>query len=154
MHPHLPVWVLVADASRARIFEVKIGSQVFELVSEFPHPASRAKDHDVGSDRPGRVSQSHAGPHPGKGSRSGTEEHSHKETEHDHFARELVTELTRGLNEHRCGRIVVDANPEFLGHLREVAGSNLAKHISESVAKDYTGLDARELAERLRDHLA
>ena len=75
MHPHLPVWVLVADASRARIFEVKIGSQVFELVSEFIRPAGPG-DHDVGSDRPGRVSQSHAGPHPGKGSRSGTEEHS------------------------------------------------------------------------------
>jgi len=154
MQPHLPVWVLVADASRARIFEVKIGSNAFELVHDYPHPASRLKDHDVGSDRPGRVSQSHAGPHPGKGSRSGTDEHSFKETEHDHFARELCGELTRGLNEHRCGRVVLVANPEFLGHLREVADHNLTKHVSEGVAKDYTSLDPRELAERLRDHLA
>ena len=133
MQPHLPVWVLVADASRARIFEVKIGSDVFELVSEFPH-AGRGHNHHAG----------HAA----------SETHSNKETGHDHFARELCQALTKGLNDHKCGRVVLVANPEFLGHLREVADHNLQKHISEAVHKDYTTLQPRELSERLRDHLA
>ena len=133
MQPHLPVWVLVADASRARIFEVKIGSDAFELVQEFPH-ASHSSSHHAG----------HAA----------AETHGNKETGHDHFARLLCAALTRGLNDHKCGRVVLAANPEFLGHLREVADHNLQKHISEAVHKDYTTLNPRELAERLRDHLA
>ena len=129
MQPHLPVWVLVADSSRARIFEVKIGSDAFELVSEFPHAGGHKHHHDGAAD-------------------------AHNHAAHTQFARELCHALSQGLNSHRCGRIVIAANPEFLGHLREVADHNLQKHISEAVHKDYTTLNPRELAERLRDHLA
>lgn len=129
MQPHLPVWVLVADASRARIFEVKIGSDAFELVSEFPHSGGHKHLHDGAAD-------------------------AHNHAAHTHFARELCHALSQGLHAHRCGRIVIAANPEFLGHLREVADHNLQKHISETVHKDYTTLSPRELSERLRDHLA
>ncbi|MFO0622641.1 MAG: host attachment protein [Polyangia bacterium] len=129
MQPHLPVWVLVADSSRARIFEVKIGSDAFELVSEFPHAGGHKHHHDGAAD-------------------------AHNHAAHTQFARELCHALSQGLNSHRCGRIVIAANPEFLGHLRDVADHNLQKHISEAVHKDYTTLNPRELAERLRDHLA
>lgn len=129
MQPHLPVWVLVADSSRARIFEVKIGSDAFELVSEFPHAGGHKHHHDGAAD-------------------------AHNHAAHTQFARELCHALSQGLNSHRCGRIVIVANPEFLGHLRDVADHNLQKHISEAVHKDYTTLNPRELAERLRDHLA
>lgn len=129
MQPHLPVWVLVADSSRARIFEVKIGSDAFELVSEFPHAGGHKHHHDGAAD-------------------------AHNHAAHTQFARELCQALSQGLNSHRCGRIVIAANPEFLGHLRDVADHNLQKHISEAVHKDYTTLNPRELAERLRDHLA
>ena len=129
MQPHLPVWVLVADSSRARIFEVKIGSDAFELVSEFPHAGGHKHHHDGAAD-------------------------AHNHAAHTQFARELCHALSQGLNSHRCGRIVIAANPEFLGHLRDVADHNLQKHISEAVHKDYTTLNPREVAERLRDHLA
>ena len=129
MQPHLPVWVLVADSSRARIFEVKIGSDAFELVSEFPHAGGHKHHHDGAAD-------------------------AHNHAAHTQFARELCHALSQGLNSHRCGRIVIAANPELLGHLRDVADHNLQKHISEAVHKDYTTLNPRELAERLRDHLA
>ena len=96
MQPHLPVWVLVADSSRARIFEVKIGSDAFELVSEFPHAGGHKHHHDGAAD-------------------------AHNHAAHTQFARELCHALSQGLNSHRCGRIVIAANPEFLGHLRDVA---------------------------------
>ncbi len=63
-------WVLVADASRARIFSVpEKDGKPWTLEKEFEHPESRAKATDLTTDVPGRVKQSF-----GQGSRPAMEE--------------------------------------------------------------------------------
>src|SRR5437867_3788202 len=48
-------WILVSDASRARVFEVNHGRQPLRLVRELSHPKSRLKAHDLVTDNRGRM---------------------------------------------------------------------------------------------------
>lgn len=114
------------------------------------HPQSRSKNSDLVTDKPGRVSQSHVAPTgPAKGSRSGMEHESPKSIEQEHFARELSAELARGLAEHAYEDLVIVANPAFLGTLRQVADTQVLKHVKASIDKDYTMLKLPELQEKL-----
>lgn len=150
MTTYTPTWILVADASRARLFKYDGFGTAIELLKEWEHPGSRAKNCDLATDRPGRMVQSHVQPHPGHGSKSGMEaELSPKEVEHEHFARELAGELTKGLSGNAYSRLVLAANPRFLGTLRSVADEKVRKHIIASVSKDYTALPVRALEQEL-----
>jgi protein required for attachment to host cells len=147
---NIPTWVLVADAARARLFRYDDVRTAIEPLKEWEHPGSRAKNQDLVTDRPGRTNQPHLTPKVGHGSGSAMEaELSPKETEQEVFARLLASELARGLSEHAYGRLILVANPRFLGMLRRVADEQVRKHIVSSVSKDYTMLPVRELEQQL-----
>lgn len=146
-----PTWILVADASRARLFKYAGFGAALEELAAWQHPKSRARNSELMADRPGRVAQSHAGPHPGHGSRSGMEpDLSARDQEHVHFARELAAELAKGLHSKAYGQLVLVANPEFLGTLRHVSDEQVLKHTIASVDKDYTALPTRDLEDKLK----
>ena len=48
-------WIVVADSARARIFEADSHSGSCSEVADLTHPASRAHERDLASDRPGRA---------------------------------------------------------------------------------------------------
>src|SRR5260370_37261798 len=52
------IWILLADAASARLYESRGGRSDWTLVREFSHPESRALEQDLVSDKPGRVEQS------------------------------------------------------------------------------------------------
>jgi protein required for attachment to host cells len=140
----------VADAARARLFQYDGFGIPLKMLKEWQHAESRAKIQDLVTDRPGRVMQSHSAPHPGHGSRSGTEpEVSPKRLEHEHFARQLIDELDHGLGKNAYGRLILIANPEFLGLLRRAASSQVLKRTVASLDKDYTMLPIKELEQHL-----
>lgn len=149
-----PIWVLISDATRARLFVVAGPEQPLVELPALIHPASRARDQEIYSDRPGRVAQAHAGPHPGHGSRSAMEPGtSAAEVEHQRFARHVAEELHRGLMERAYGRLVVAASPAFLGLLRKELSPQIIQHISATLNKDYTHLGLNELEKHLKEHL-
>ena len=156
MKPTYPIWILVSDASRARIYSVELEHRPMVLRAEFEHSESRAMEKDLVSDRPGRMSQStSSGGHPGHGSRSGMEPGTTaKEVEHERFARTLTAELNTQFSRNAFARLVVVANPEFLGLLRDSLSEPLKKALSASVNKDYTRLELRDLEEQLAEVLA
>jgi protein required for attachment to host cells len=134
-------WVLVADASRARIFSIPENNKPWLLEKELEHPESRAKATDLTTDVPGRVKQSF-----GAGSRPAMEDPTDpKEVEAQAFARSLAAELERGLNQNRFERLTLVAPPHFLGLLRGTVPEQVSKRIHHSINKDYTLLPAREL---------
>lgn len=150
MTAYSPTWVLVADAARARLFQYDGFGTAIKQLKEWSHPSSRAKNQDFVTDRPGRVMQAHRGPHAGHGSRSGMEpELPPKRLEHERFARELQGELEQGLDKNAYERLVIIANPEFLGALRHVASAQVVKHTVASLDKDYTMMGIVELEQRL-----
>src|SRR5262245_52884122 len=134
MTTYSPTWILVAGASQARLFKYDGFKTPIQPLREWEHPQSRARNQDLASDRPGRVTQSHAGPHPGKGSKSGMEaELTPKKVEHERFARELAAELDKIAAEDTMARFVLVANPEFLGQLRQVESEQVRKHTVASL---------------------
>jgi protein required for attachment to host cells len=57
--------------------------------------------------------------------------------------------LETGLAENAYERLFLIAPPHFLGLLRAALSPGVAKHVERTLDKDYTGLVARELAERI-----
>lgn len=143
-------WVLVADASRARIFSIPENNKPqkplpWVLEKEFDHPEGRARATELTTDVPGRVKQSF-----GANSRPAMEEPTDpKEVEAQSFARQLAESLEQGLNRNKFERITLVAPPHFLGLLRGAVNEQVSKRIHQSVNKDLTLLPARELPEHL-----
>jgi protein required for attachment to host cells len=154
MTKKFPILVVIADAGRARILTVEGPEQPLTEKADLVHPESRLRESELLTDRPGRVSQSHAGPHPGHGSRSGMEPGTHAtDVEHERFAREVADHLKRTANGHAAGRIVLVVSPVFLGLLRKELDPQLTDRISVTVHKDYTHLGLNELERRLKEYL-
>ena len=151
MRPIYPMWILVSDSSRARLFSVASAHRPLVLEADFEHAESRAREQELVTDRPGRMSQSTAGgAQPGHGSRSGMEPSTPPKTvAHERFARILTMELNTQFSRNAYARLVITANPEFLGLLRDNLSEPLKKNLVATLNKDYTRLTEVELAEQL-----
>jgi len=55
MYQGKPIWVLAADASRAKIWAASTPSSSLELVHEIESPEGRMHERDLTSDLPGRA---------------------------------------------------------------------------------------------------
>lgn len=141
-------FVLVADASRARLFR-REESGALALLEEAEHPESRAHNRDLGADKPGRA---FTGVGVSKG-RSALEPRTEpQEVEAEKFARELGDRLAQAFDAHAFDELIVAAPPKFLGLLRETLATHkdhVDRRVKMWVEKDYTELDARDVAERL-----
>lgn len=143
-------FVLVADASRARLYLHNEGSSQLSVAEEFEHPESRAKNLDLASDKPGRAFSS-GGTGMGRSAMESPTEP--KEVEAEKFARELGHRLAALCDAHAFDDLVIAAPPKFLGLLRGALATHHNGVSNRVVAwheKDYTTVtDVRELAERL-----
>ncbi len=139
-------WILVCDASRARIFSLTDWDKPWKLAHELDRPEARAKTSDLVTDGVGRVQQSgNTSLKPGMESPTDP-----KEVEAMRFAQEIAELLSKGRTRGDFGELVVAAAPHFLGLLRKKISDPVARLVQRSIDKDYTHLSARELATRLR----
>jgi protein required for attachment to host cells len=142
-------WILIGDASRARVFATNGKGRPWTLVRELAHPESRLKGREIMSDKPGRVQQSM-----GAKSRPGMEPPtSPKEVEAGRFAENLAHVLEEGHGHNAYARVILVAPPHFLGLLRRVISTQVSKRVSASLDKDLTELKEHELPGRLADLL-
>jgi protein required for attachment to host cells len=139
-------WLVVANASRARVLEESDPSGTYVHVADMVHPQSRQKGTDLAGDRPGHVPGVSAH---GAGSSAFDPRTDAREREHDRFAREVATALNDGVAAGRCAGLVLVASNPFLGHLKEHLSEQANKALLRSVPADYTALNDRELAQRL-----
>jgi protein required for attachment to host cells len=141
-------WILIADGSRARLFEHQRSLRSFELVVEEDRPELRDRALMRDADRPGRVHDS-----VGQG-RHGMQPHtSTDQLNREHFARELVDRLAQAANEHRFGQLLLVAPPTMLGALRSQLGEGLRERVIAEIDKDLTKIPAHELPEHLQEWL-
>jgi protein required for attachment to host cells len=140
----MSTWIIVGHRAGARIVEHSRSG--LKLVSETEHAAGRLKDADMGSDKPGRISSS-VGP--------GRNAYSPHESAHDHaaqtFANELAQTLRAARNEHRVERLVLVAEPRFLGMLRGALDGPTAALIHDEVHKDLANVPLHDLQGHLRE---
>ena len=141
----MDTWILVADASRARIFATGKKGQPWKLVEDFEHPESRMKNRQLEPLEQGRTRHSfNAGHRPRMEPRTPPQQ-----VEKEHFAQELANALSKSLVDGACSSLVLVAPAQFLGDLKTMLSDHAAKCVLATVAKNYTGSDARELASRL-----
>jgi len=136
-------WIVVANSSRARLFERRGASEGLVLVREFEHPESRAKGGDLVSDRPGHTATD-------QGRRTALDPDTEpKRVAQEQFARELGHALEQGRVQNRYGGVVLVASAPFLGILRARLPEGVKTQLREAIDKDYTALAERELAAQL-----
>lgn len=139
-------WVLVADASRARLYAQAELAGPLGLVQEFEHAESRMKGEQLASDRPGRIFRD------GGGHGAYAEPSDPKAYEAQRFAQELAQILDKGRVTNSYQKLVVVAPPHFHGELNLHLNAHTREKISSRIEKDYTQLPPKELAERMSEH--
>jgi protein required for attachment to host cells len=141
----MSTWILVSDASRARLFstngETKNG---WKLIEELTHPESRMHE-SVETGKEGRVHQPASRGHV----LAVDPVSSQKEIERERFAQQLAQLLDHRYDQRSYKELVIVAPPAFLGSLRRNMPAKVTKHIVATVDKDYT-LDP---VHRLQEHL-
>ncbi len=142
----MKTWILVSDASRARIFEAENIEARWHAVDELRHPDSRKKSSELSPTEPGHAQKSKGSPR-----HSSFEPHqTPHEVEAQHFAQQLADRLNRGADKRLYEEVVLVAPPPFLGLLRQHLDSDTAKRVRSCIDRDYTGLAERELVEQVR----
>ena len=137
----LPVWIVVANGSRARVLERRSHHEGLSEVRDWVHPATRQHRADL----PGGHRQS------GIRGRSGLAERApEQDRERAAFARDICRWLEHSLNAHTVGSVALLSSNPFLGELVAHGQGMLRKHLCASHAVDLTGLALPDLEQRLR----
>ena len=144
----MATWLLVANASCARLYKTQPRPRTLTLVKSFEHPASREKGEELASDRPGRIQTDNPG---GETAAHGAynEPTSPKEYEHERFAMLLAKTLEDGRTHNHFDQLILVASPQFHGLLNKQMNGHLTKMVSTHLNKDYTRLDEAELVQKL-----
>lgn len=135
----MATWIMTADRAGARIFERD--GDTLSLLETITHEEGRLKDIDVKSDKPGRAFGSG-----GSGGRAmATHEAPHEQIAKG-FAHDLATKLRLGRVHGRFSRLVIAAEPRFLGRLRDALDVDTGRLVVQSLAKDMQRMRPDELA--------
>lgn len=136
--------VVVAHRSGARLFEHRGPGKPLARVESLEHPQGRAQDHEVGTDRPGRSGET------GAVSRHAMEP---RETPHEHdaraFAKLIAHRLTKGRQEHAFTRLVLVAEPHFLGYLDAELDRPTHALVTDRIHKDLANVGDGDIADHL-----
>ena len=140
--------VLVADASRARIFEAPLPKDGLTEIEELVHPASKMHPQDMASDEPG-VSQDRVG----QGIHAMGQENDIKKQEAIRFAKEVVDKIVELHQKKDYAKLYVIAAPAFLGLLRTKFTNTTKNIIVDEISKNLTTFDIEEIRSHLPKYL-
>lgn len=126
-----PVWILIADSSRARIFTAESSAAELIEIESLNHSEARLHEKELGSDLPDNANGVQ-----GTGDHLYMDESSPKEQEEINFAKRVSQHLCHELNLNKFESLFVVAAPSFLGKLRSACSNRLQKHIAFSLDKN------------------
>lgn len=139
-----PVWILVADSSRARIFSAENSAAELIEIETLLHPQARLHEQQLDSDLPGKANGTM-----GAGGHNYSDEVSPKEQEEINFSKTVATHLCDELNQNKFDKLFVIAAPSFLGDLRRAFSTRLSKHLVFSLDKNVVSLTPQEIRAHL-----
>jgi len=138
-------WVLVAENSRARLFEMDSPRGALRELETLAHPEGRQKAGDIDSDRPGRAFDSR-----GEGRHAMVRSVDPKEQGAMDFARRIAERLEQGRTGGAFDGLVLVAPPAFLGLLRKCFAEPLRKKVVREINKDLVHLGAEAIERHVR----
>jgi len=121
-------WVVVAESSRAKIFELDQKDRSLTELVGFAHTPSRAHARQLDTDMPGH-------------SRHGKSRHllGQEGAKHQHsatFARTLGNHLETARHKHQFDKLIVMSPPGFLGELRKKMSHETNKSVVSEIDKN------------------
>ena len=143
------LWCLVADASRARLFELVHPGHGIREIETVLNPEGRAQNRELDTDGSGRFY--------GKGERQQGHTAPAQVSAVDHdvelFAKSLVARIEKGRTDARYDRLCLVAAPRFLGMLRGHLGKDAERLVELAIDKDLSRAPEAEVERALRDQL-
>ena len=141
-------WVVVADSSAARIFDLESPGGALQEIASYAHPEGRAHDRDLRTDQPG-VTKDRMGY-----ARHGMEPKvTPKDQEANAFARSLAERIEAARAKSEIERVILVAPPEFLGRLRNVLDDDARKIVVGEHNINVVKLRPEEIRKHLPDKL-
>ena len=131
--PANAIWIIAADAGRARIFSASRDDGQLEELFDFVNPDARLQDHEALSDRRGHVTQGAAGI-----GHAFEPRESHGEHIAEAFAKDLCHRLGVAQRSGEVKRIYLLAAPQFLGLLRKNLDKATHALVAQELATDLT----------------
>lgn len=138
------VWVVVASSTRCRIFAQNKHSGPLEPVAELEHPAGRLHGRDLVTDRPGRAFDSS-----GNGRHAMGQTVDPHEQENIRFAKTVAGKIDAARKKERFDRLVLVADPRFLGHLRHGLSSATRQRLTTELQKNLADADPKAIRSAL-----
>ncbi len=131
--------IVVADQAEARFYDTESADPHLRASGHLSDPEARLHERDLVSDRPGRVFD-HAAPQGGRRGAvahhaTGGERTAHRRTA-ESFARRIALELQSAHRQGQFDRVVLMADPRFLGMLRQELPEQLERCVVAQVPKD------------------
>jgi len=141
-------WVVVADHRHARIYEFEQPNGALVEVQHLEQLDARRRKGELVSDRPGRAFSS-----------VGVRRHGleppvdPKEQENIRFAKQVADQLEAGRVEGRFDSLILVADPQVLGLLRQKLTPACRELIREEISKNLGRFNAREVRSHLPEQL-
>lgn len=138
-------WIVVADSSHARIFQLGDPQQAPAELFDLANPLGRADNRQLASDAQGQ----NFGPE----GRGHTAPRVEDPVQHEvrQFARALGHRLDTAAAQQRFQHLALVAAPRFLGLLRDSLDKSTRKLVTVELAKNLTAATPHELEACLRD---
>ena len=113
-------------------------------VEDLVHPEARLRPRQLVTDRPGRAFDNTGSGRHAMGSAVDSREH-----ECQRFARSVANRLETARQRHRFDRLVVVAEPRFLGHLRQGLSAATRSQVTAQLGKNLCSADPKAIREAL-----
>ena len=138
-----PEWILIANASRARLLMREAGCPLV-VIDSFDHPQSRSMSSELGDDKAGREKTDRS-----FGGAAYEPRLDPKDREHLRFARELADYLEGQARQGHLRSLAIYASSPFLGDLKAQLGTATAHLVSATHDLDLTSVGLVELEHRV-----
>ncbi len=143
-----PNWILIANATHARLLVQESGSPMVVLQG-FEHPQGRSKISELADDRAG-----HDNTERNFGGTAYQPRVNAKQKEHIRFARELADFLDSAAQQASFHSLVVFASNPFMGELKAELGVAATRLLASTHDIDLTSFGLTEVEQRIQHELA
>ena len=137
-------WVLVANHTRARLFEAENRAGVLREIETMVYPEARLKRKELLRDAPGRSFDSR-----GQGRHAMAWHTQIRKQGEKTFARDIAHALERGRQEGRYDKLYIVADPGMAGSLRMSMSSPTLATIAGESRKNLASCDADQIRSQL-----
>ena len=137
-------WVVVAESSRAKIFELDKKNSPLKELHGFAHTPSRTHEQQLTSDLPGRSQDSLGHGNHVMGTHTSAKEHETIE-----FAKIIGDLLDKARNSGKFDKLILMSPPAFLGTLRKSLSTETIKHVVSEIDKNLVRHDTNDIQAHL-----